>query len=195
MSAAGPPDLDRKYRELQPALLRHLRYAHADQAEDIAADVWTEVAAGLPRFSGDDGDFRAWLFTLARRRLIDSYRRSGRRPVDHLGDDEALRLVIPGIEDDAVERLSSLATITTVHDLLPRHQAEIVLLRVVGGYGVQRVARLTGLRPVNVRVIQHRALRRLAQRLSPVSAAGTLVLRPTPEAADEDAGPVGLRSA
>ncbi len=165
MSAAGPPDLDKKYRELQPALLKRLRYAHAAQAEDIAAEVWAEIAATLPRFSGDDGDFRAWLFTLARRRLIDSYRRAGRRPVDVLGDDDVVPLVVPGTEDQAVERLSTLATIASVHDVLPRHQAEIVLLRVVGGYGVQRVAGITGLHPVNVRVIQHRALRRLAEHL------------------------------
>ena len=166
MSAAGLPDLDKKYRELQPALLRHLRYAHAAQAEDIAAEVWAEVTATLARFEGDDGDFRAWLFTLARRRLIDSYRRAGRRPVDPLADDEALQLVVPGIEDEAVERLSTLAAIAAVHDVLPRHQAEIVLLRVVGGYGVKRVAGITGLQEVNVRVIQHRALRRLAEHLN-----------------------------
>lgn len=166
MSTAGRPDLDKKYRELQPALLRHLRYAYPAQAEDIAAEVWAEITAALPRFSGDDGDFRAWLFTLARRRLIDSYRRTGRRPVEPLPDAERLHPVVPGVEDEAVDRLAALAAIAAVHDVLPRHQAEIVLLRVVGGYGVQRVAGITGLRPVNVRVIHHRALRRLAEHLN-----------------------------
>ena len=165
MNSAGLPDLEQKYRELQPALLRHLRYACAGQAEDIAADVWTEITATLARFSGDDGDFRAWLFTLARRRLIDSYRRASRRPADALGDDDLVEVVVPGVEQEAVERLSTLAAIAAVHDVLPRHQAEIVLLRVVGGYGVERVAGITGLQAVNVRVIQHRALRRLAETL------------------------------
>jgi RNA polymerase sigma-70 factor (ECF subfamily) len=166
VTAADSPDLDRKYRELQPALLKHLRFSHAALAEDIAADVWAEVAAALPRFSGDDRDFRAWVFTLARRRVIDSYRRLGRRPVEPLGDEESTYHVEPGIEDDAVERLTTLAAISAVQDVLPRHQAEVVLLRVVGGLGVKRVAGITGLQPVNVRVIQHRALRRLAEQLT-----------------------------
>ncbi len=53
------PDLDALFRELHPALLRHLRVAHAEQAEDIAADVWTEVTALVPRFVGGDEAFRA----------------------------------------------------------------------------------------------------------------------------------------
>ena len=49
--------------------------------------------------------------------------------------------------------------------LLPPDQAEIVLLRVVGGLPVEEVAAITGRRPGTVRVLQHRALRRLAERL------------------------------
>lgn len=163
--AADGPDLDRKYRELQPALLRHLRRGHAAMAEDIAADVWAEVAAAVSRFSGDDRAFRAWVFTLARRRLIDCYRRAARRPVQPLGDLHLIGHAEPGFEDETVERLSTLATVAVLHDVLPRYQAEVVLLRVVGGLGVKRVALMTGLQPVNVRVIQHRALRRLARHL------------------------------
>jgi RNA polymerase sigma-70 factor, ECF subfamily len=44
---------------------------------------------------------------------------------------------------------------------LPRAQAEVVLLRVVGGLSGEEVARITGRSEGAVRVIQHRALRRL----------------------------------
>jgi RNA polymerase sigma-70 factor (ECF subfamily) len=49
--------------------------------------------------------------------------------------------------------------------LLPADQAEVVLLRVVGGFDVAEVAVLVGRRPGHVRVLQHRGLRRLAQLL------------------------------
>jgi RNA polymerase sigma-70 factor, ECF subfamily len=39
----------------------------------------------------------------------------------------------------------------------------VVLLRVLGGYSAEEVAELTGRTPGSVRVIQHRALRRLAR--------------------------------
>ncbi|MDQ3641105.1 MAG: sigma-70 family RNA polymerase sigma factor [Actinomycetota bacterium] len=157
-------DLDTLYRELQPALLCHLRGAHAGQAEDIAGEVWTEVAASFPRFVGDDDAFRAWVFTLARRRLIDTYRRAGRRPTDRLVG-ELGEAAPDRPEDETVARLSLEATVARLRRLLPPDQADVLLLRVVRGLTVEEVATLTAKTPVNVRVLQHRALHRLAARL------------------------------
>lgn len=164
LCVAEGPDLDALYRELHPALLRHLRVAHAAQAEDIAADVWTEVTALVPRFVGGDDAFRAWVFTLARRRLIDAYRRAGRRPSEPLvGEPEGAAADRP--EEETVARLSLEATVARLRALLPADQAEVLLLRVVGGFTVDEVALLTAKTRVNVRVLQHRALRRLATRV------------------------------
>jgi RNA polymerase sigma-70 factor (ECF subfamily) len=49
--------------------------------------------------------------------------------------------------------------------VLPAEQAEVLMLRVVGGLPVEEVARVVGKRPGTVRVLQHRALRRLASQL------------------------------
>lgn len=157
-------DLDALYRELQPALLCHLRVAHAGQAEDIAGEVWTEVAASFPRFVGGNDDFRAWVFTLARRRLIDTYRRTGRRPTEWLVDDRC-EAAEDRPEEETVARLSLEATIARLRQLLPTDQAEVLLLRVVCGLSVDEVATLTGKTPVNVRVLQHRAIHRLEARM------------------------------
>ena len=56
------------WRELQPRLLRYLRAVEPQAAEDIASEVWLEVARGLARFRGEEPDFSAWLFTIARNR-------------------------------------------------------------------------------------------------------------------------------
>lgn len=160
------PDLDAQYRRIQPALLRHLRHSSAYQAEDIAADVWAEVATHLARFEGDEDDFRAWVFTLARRRLIDSYRRDARRRTEPLPGD-FVAAAVEGAEDGAVARMSVAAIIARLHDLLPPDQAEVLLLRVVAGLSVEETALITSKRPVNVRVLHHRALRRLASRFGP----------------------------
>jgi RNA polymerase sigma-70 factor (ECF subfamily) len=158
------PDLDARYRELQPALLCYLRVAHAGQAEDIAGEVWAEVSALVSRFVGDGDAFRAWVFTLARRRVIDAYRRDGRRPTERLvGNLSEVAADRP--EEETVARLSLDATIVRLRQLLPPHQAEVLLLRVVDGLTVDEVAMITAETPVNVRVLQHRALRRLAARL------------------------------
>jgi RNA polymerase sigma-70 factor (ECF subfamily) len=49
---------------------------------------------------------------------------------------------------------------------LPRSHAEILLLRVVGGLSAEEAGVLVGKSPGAVRVIQHRALQKLAKRLS-----------------------------
>jgi RNA polymerase sigma-70 factor (ECF subfamily) len=45
---------------------------------------------------------------------------------------------------------------------LPREQGEVVALRVIAGLDAEHVGQILGKRPGNVRVLQHRALRRLA---------------------------------
>ena len=69
-------DLAALYREQQPGLLRYLRAVAPGTAEDLAADVWVEVAASAHRFQGDEGAFRGWIYTIARRRVIDGHRHS-----------------------------------------------------------------------------------------------------------------------
>ena len=56
------------WRDTNPALLRYLRVIAPDAAEDIAADTWLQVVRGLSGFRGDQSNWRAWLFTTARRR-------------------------------------------------------------------------------------------------------------------------------
>ncbi len=156
-------DLAALYRELQPGLLRYLRAVTPGTAEDLAADVWVEVAACAHRFQGDQAAFRGWLYTIARRRVIDGQRRAGRRRTDPVARE---RLVAfsgrDRPEEIVVDRANTEAAIAHVVAVLSPDQAEVVLLRVVGGMRVAQVAELLGKRPGTVRVLQHRGLRRLA---------------------------------
>ena len=154
------------YRSLQPRLLRFLQAQAPQDGEDIASQAWLEVARGLSRFTGGEDDFCALVFTVARRRLADHRRAVRRRPVDFGGDDVAFALpAAVAVEDEVVAHLRGEEAARRIAELLPAEQAEIVLLRVVGGLSVEEVARLLGRRPGTVRVLQHRALRRLAEKL------------------------------
>jgi RNA polymerase sigma-70 factor (ECF subfamily) len=158
------PALAVLWRELQPALLRYLRAVEPGAAEDIASDTWLEVTRRLDLFSGDERDFRGWLFTIARHRLIDARRAAARQrtaPVAWLPER-------PGLDDPAADVLVGLSTEASVRLVseLPREQAEAVLLRVLAGLDTARVARIMGKQPGNVRVLSHRGLRSLARRLT-----------------------------
>jgi len=161
------------YRWLHPAVVGYLRARAGDDAEDLASETWVAVARGLSNFSGDETAFRSWVFTIAHRRLVDHHRVTARRPrtrtlhpVEGEGPDGSLEM--PADDDPAAEVVAAAAgdeAVRRIVKLLPKDQAEIVLLRVVAGLPVDEVAAITGRKPGTVRVLQHRALRRLAERL------------------------------
>jgi len=155
------------WRDVHPRLLRVLRGLDPAMAEDVEADTWFVAARDLARFRGDERQFRAWMFTIARNRLIDARRREGRRP-SVVMPPESLR-ERPADDDPAMTALDVLsadAAVALVRECLRPDQAEVILLRVLGGLDVDEVAAMLGKRPGNVRVLQHRGLRRLAERLS-----------------------------
>jgi len=156
----------RLWRDGNPALLRYLRVMVPGAAEDVAADTWVQVVRGLTAFRGDEQDWRAWLFTTARRRTIDERRRRSRRPVTPLVEVASEQLpVCQDAADVAIEHLATRSVMALVAGLPPL-QAEVILLRVVAGLDNEAVARLTGRSPGAVRVAAHRGLRRLAQILA-----------------------------
>jgi RNA polymerase sigma-70 factor, ECF subfamily len=155
----------RLWEDGNPALLRYLRVI-APEAEDVAADTWLQVVRGLARFRGDEQAWRAWLFTIARRRAIDQRRYRARRPVRPLDEIPLGQLpVSPDAADLAIEHMRTRSAMALVARL-PTQQAEVILLRVVGGLDTETVARLVGRSPGSVRVAAHRALRRLAEILA-----------------------------
>jgi RNA polymerase sigma-70 factor (ECF subfamily) len=154
------------WRDANPALLRYLRVAAPEAAEDVAAEVWVQVVRGLAKFRGDERDWRGWLFTIARRRALDERRRRARHPVTPLADLPGdLEPGAPDAAGQAIENLATEAMLAAVATL-PSQQAEVILLRVVAGLDSAAVARIVGSSPGAVRVAAHRGLRRLAQILT-----------------------------
>jgi RNA polymerase sigma-70 factor, ECF subfamily len=155
------------YRRFNPALVRYLRVADPRSYEDLVAEVWMSVAAAIKAFRGDDDDFRAWLYTIARNRLIDFRRRAARHPIATLTDDELQSRHLTGDPgEELTERLYAQVAVHQLVSVLPATQSQVVLLRVVDGLDVADVARIMGRSPGWVRVTQHRALLHLARLLS-----------------------------
>lgn len=144
---------------MQPALLRYLRVASPDAAEDVAAEVWLHVVRDLAGFVGDADAFRGWTFTIARHRAVDHGRARAARPSVPVADldpgEQAPSAEAVAVEHDATR--AALALVAT----LPPEQAEMVMLRVVAGLDVETVAQIVGKKPGTVRVAVHRALKTL----------------------------------
>jgi RNA polymerase sigma-70 factor (ECF subfamily) len=162
----APWGAEQLFRDLQPRLLRYLRSLEPGAADDLAGEVWLAMARNIGTFDGDLDGFRAWVFTIARRRVTDHRRAAVRRPATPTdieffkglgGDSDTAREVI--------DRLSAQDAADLITRSLPDELAELLLLRVVGELDVLKVAEVLGRSPNWVRVNQHRALRRLADAL------------------------------
>jgi RNA polymerase sigma-70 factor (ECF subfamily) len=165
--------------DLQPRLLRFLRSVEPRVADDLAGEVWLAIAQGLAGFDGDLVGFRSWVFTIARRRLADHRRSAGRRATDPVDPHEHFRArpdpaSVDGARADTatavIGRLSAQEAVDLISGSLPADQAEVLLLRVLGDLDVAHVAAVMERTPNWVRVTQHRALRKLAEKFSEISA-------------------------
>jgi RNA polymerase sigma-70 factor (ECF subfamily) len=155
------------FHALQPLLLRYLRAKDLRAADDLASETWLGVWTRLSSFEGDEKAFRAWVFTIATRRVTDRRRKAARLRAEpdgqHFVDDAA------SVDDPAMSVSEGIDAQEAVRRLiagLPPEQAEVLLLRVVADLDVAEVALIMDRTEGSVRVLQHRALRRLAERLS-----------------------------
>ena len=158
------------YRDLSPAVTGYLRLHGSLDPDDLASEAFLAVFRGLAGFSGDEDALRAWVFTIAHRRLVDDWRRRSRRPqlAEDAGD---LLPETPGgdVEDDVLTRLGT----ETVHRMcagLPADQRSVLLLRVLADLTVEQVAAVMDRSVGSVKALQRRGLRRLRAELE---AAGT----------------------
>ena len=154
------------YRSLAPGLLGYLRGQGAAEAEDLLGEVMLQLVRDLPRFAGDERQFRAFAFTIAHHRLIDDRGHRGRRPVEPAPDELLMqRGAASDAEQEALERLGAERLRTLIGRLSPS-QRSVLLLRIVGGLTVEEVAQAIGKRPGAVKALQRRALAAVARQLS-----------------------------
>jgi RNA polymerase sigma-70 factor (ECF subfamily) len=159
----GAPDaLASLWRSHNPALLRYFRGRMSDGAEDLAQQTWLDASRSLGRFKGDEQDFQRWLFTIARRRLVDELRRRGRRA-------DTLQSELPdtAMDDSSFVFVDDLERALALVRRLSGDQADAVLLRIVADLDVAQVAAIMGRTDSSVRLLVHRGLRRL-ERLAQV---------------------------
>jgi RNA polymerase sigma-70 factor (ECF subfamily) len=148
------------YRDLAPAVTGYLRLHGAVEPDDLASETFIGVFTGLAGFSGDEAGLRAWVFTIAHRRLLDDWRRRSRRPqlapelpepVDRVGGD---------VEDDVLGRIGT-DEVMRLCGGLPADQRSVLLLRILADLTVEQVAGVMGKSVASVKALQRRGLRAL----------------------------------
>ncbi len=142
------------------------RMARREDAEDITAEVFAAAFEALPRFRGDVAP-RLWLLGIARRKIADSLRRSGRRletSWDTLAGDDTLPVTPPHTTTahlpDPAHALARSEAKRAMRDVLAglkEEQREALLLKYVEELSVEEVAVVMGRSKAAVNSLLQRA--------------------------------------
>lgn len=135
---------------------RHLNNL-PDDVEDLVQE--TLLALHLHRGSYDPSQaVTAWVFGIARHKLMDLYRRRGRR--------EALHEPIDGMEDtlpaEASEEMLANVDLRSLLGELPQAQRAAIEMTKLEGLSVVQASARTGISESAIKVQVHRGLKRLA---------------------------------
>jgi RNA polymerase sigma-70 factor (ECF subfamily) len=139
------------------------RTADRPTAQDIAAEVFARGWSKL-RDPSDLDAAAAWLFTTARRLVIDHYRRTP-QPIslEVISDSAHPSGFAPETAAVASERLATLGRCLTE---LSEREREVIGLRFIARLRHRQIASLVGTSEGNVAKILHRALQELRDRLA-----------------------------
>lgn len=177
-SSAGDPDLadvraaqgDRAafgalYRRYLDRVYGYCFYLLGDHhdAEDATERTFMAALAAIDRYRDEGSTFRSWLFRIAHNQLANALRSRGRGRTRSLDDvAEPVADVDPagvvGIAEESRRLRRAL-------EALPEDRRQVVILRFVDGLSAREIGAVLGRSEGAVRVLQHRALRQLADAL------------------------------
>jgi len=154
------------HRSYARSLLGYLRARGVRDAEDVLGDALLDIYRSLPRFEGDERDFRSWLFTIVHRRMTDALRAGARRNVE-VADDAQIAVAAPAgdAEEDALQRLVA-RDIRAALDRLSMDQQTVLLLRLFGGLTIPEIAAVMNKQVGAVKALQRRGLESLRKVLA-----------------------------
>lgn len=109
------------------------------QAQDAFHDCWMKVIGQREHFSG--GQFRAWIFQVARNLSIDYFRRASVREVSGLSEtSEQMNYAVAS--DTVLQDRDCLQLLKHSLGLLPMDQRDVFLLKQEAGLSLQQIAEL-----------------------------------------------------
>ena len=139
----------------------YLKTSSREEAEDLTQQVFVRAWEALPQFEFKKNPFSSWLYSIARNLITDFYRK--KKPDFSLDSENALEM--PD-NLDLTERLIIQDEVRQVFEAinqLPLEQKDLLLLRFVDDLSYDEIASIMNKSPLTLRVIQHRALKRLKE--------------------------------
>ena len=130
-------------------------------AEDLAQETFIELNRVAARYQAQ-GSFSAFIFTLARRRLIDGYRKKNRRPLEYVDPGEYFMQSQTETTDQVREIEEAFHCALTT---LPENQRNAILLLQQQGLSYDEIAQALDASVSAIKTWIHRARTHLRQEL------------------------------
>lgn len=152
--AAGDPHAfarlyDRYDRACFHLIRRLLGAAHADAAEDLHQETWIAVSKTAAGFDPDRASFAAWLFTIARNKTFDHFRRQKVAVLGSAAEPASgeAAMMVPDPGQTPLEQVQSrqrAEQIVAAVEALPIEQRGVFVMFAEGGLSLEEIARATG---------------------------------------------------
>ena len=151
--AGDPHAFARLYDRYDQACFRLIRRllgaAYGEAAEDLHQETWMAVSRNAAAFDPAKASFAAWLFTIARRKVWDHFRRQ-KVAVLATGADPAFGEAVMSVPDpgptplDRVQSRQLAQEIVDAVDALPLEQRGVFVMFADGGLSLEEIAQATG---------------------------------------------------
>ncbi len=153
------------------AIYKYVRYrVDTDSlAEDITSEVFLRMVRELPRYNYTGAPFSAWLYRIASNCITDMFRRQRYDTTEELPEELPGEHVDPL---DSVAHAENQAQLRQALQLLPPDYQNVLILRFVNDMSHAEVAAVMEKTEGALRVLQHRALKSLANALQTIQREG-----------------------
>jgi len=136
---------DRHDRATFQFIRRLLGPAHAEAAEDLHQDTWLAIARNAAAFDPAKARFVAWLFTIARRKVWDHFRRQKVAVLAAAQDDAVMLVADPGPTPlDQVQSRQLAERLVAAVEALPLEQRGAFVMSAQAGLSLEEIALATG---------------------------------------------------
>lgn len=152
------------YRKYMEQVYYYLlaRVHERSEAEDLTSQVFLEALEGLASYR-DDGNFPAWLFTIARRRAVDYHRRRKKPEIQMQTAQDA-----PDPDQDVLAKMLDSEDLHSIQDMisgLEEEERELLRLRFAAGLKFSDMATLLKRKESAVKMNLYRLLSKIRNQL------------------------------
>jgi len=154
----------RLYDMYADRIYRHIYYrvSNVEDARDLTQEVFIKAWRALPKYKRTKTPLLGWLFTISHNRIIDYYRK--KRDFSYLNNE-----IIPDARKKDPEKLAeeqfTQQEVRRAILQLPEDQQQVILMSFIEGFKYSEIAAALNKSEGNIRVIIHRALKKMREML------------------------------